>query len=424
MSPEEPKYLPADGASLPEENIQPTPAAQYAAWDRGDEASDRAAEQRRRLSAAPSRSLFGFLEVIYPFRPRFPASLGWAFLYFSLAFLVVVFFWIFAQIIPGVVAIVGVLAWNIYQFGANTALSTPAMQKLDVQVVAPALILGHVAAIGSGLLFLRFLLGPDWLQRLAVRLPSLWHLLLTLLLVPALVILATGVFGVAKEFLPNLGELLGMKQLGGMEKMVQEFGTWPAWLAVSVVGLGPALGEELWCRGLLGLGLFGRNGIAARLLFSSFYFGLLHVDPQQGTMAALMGLVLYFVLVTTRSFWMPMLIHFCINSTSVIGARFESTSTIDQRPGDIPWVVYAGAFALFAAIVCSLYRTHARLVSAHGDDSPLFWEPVYAGLEHPPANSGVLVKRPGPTIIDLGLVALGFAAFVAAVSAAVVFPVP
>ena len=52
---------------------------------------------------------------------------------------------------------------------------------------------------------------------------------------------------------------------------------------------------------------------------------------------------------------------------------------------------------------------------------PLLWEPVYAGLEHPPANSGVVVHRPSPDLLDYCLVALGVGSFVAAVAFTVAF---
>jgi membrane protease YdiL (CAAX protease family) len=419
MSPDEPKYLPADAAGQPDPGVQPTPTSRYEAWDRGDERGERDAERRVPPLVAPSNSMFGFLEVTEPWRTRFPLSIGWDLLYFWLGLAVCFFFWIFAQIIPAIVTLIALIFVNVFRFGSNYALSPQGLNNLQQQSIAPTLIAGHIAAVFWVVLLLRVILGPDWLRRLAMRLPSLWHVLLTLFLIPALILLANGVFALAKHFLPSLGELLGAP-LPGMEQMVKLFGTWPWWLAVLVVGVGPALSEELWCRGLIGLGLFGRNGVVVRLAVSAFYFGLLHVDPQQGTMAAVLGLVLYFVLLTTRCFWMPVLIHLCINSTSVIAARFETASAIDQRPDEIPMVLYFGALVLFITVACSLIRTRARLVSAYGDRQ-LLWQPTYAGLEHPPENSGVVVKRPRPDLIDVGLVGLGVATFVASVVLTILF---
>ncbi len=406
-----------------EPNIQPTPTSRYDAWDRGDERRDLADEQRRPSIGPPSNSMLGFLEVTYPWRPRFPACVGWGMVYFAVAFMAVVFFWIFAQILPAIVTLIGLIVLNCFRFGANQALSAKGIQYLQQQSIAPTLIAGHFAAISSVLVFLRLLLGPDWLRRLAVRLPAWWHLLLTVLFIPAIILLANGVFSVAKHFLPNMGELLHLPKdaMGGMEQMVKLFGTWPWWLAVLVVGLGPAVSEELWCRGLLGLGLLGRNGVVARLLVTAFYFGVLHIDPQQGTMAAIMGLTLYFVLLTTRCFWMPVLIHFGVNSTSVIAAHFETASAIDQRPEEIPRVLTLGAFILFLTIVISLYRTRARLANTLGGDGPLSWQPTYAGLEHPPAGCGVVVQRPNPDLIDLCLLVFGLTAGAAAIAWSVAF---
>ena len=74
-----------------------------------------------------------------------------------------------------------------------------------------------------------------------------------------------------------------------MEAMVKEFRTWPWQFGVLVIGLGPGLSEELWCRGFLGRGLVEHYGVILGVLLTSFLFGLIHGDPHQGTMAMLMG---------------------------------------------------------------------------------------------------------------------------------------
>src|SRR5206468_2068202 len=103
-----------------------------------------------------------------------------------------------------------------------------------------ALALAQLATIIVSLLALMIALGWDWPRRVGVRLPSLWHLFLTVLTVPAMVLLANLVYLAAKQFLPGISDL----GLPGMEEMVKVFGTWPLPLAVLIVGFGPALGEE------------------------------------------------------------------------------------------------------------------------------------------------------------------------------------
>src|SRR5262249_4987012 len=212
---------------------------------------------------------------------------------------------------------------------------------------------------------------------------------------PAIVVLANGVYALARRCLPGLADLLGVP-LPGMEEMVKEFGTWPVALSVLLIGAGPGLSEELWCRGFLGRGLVGRYGPVLGVLFTAFYFGLLHVDPRQGTMAAVMGVALHFVYLTTRSLWMPMLLHFLNNSLTVIGAHYgHGLEVLDKDPEKIPPDVYLAAGALFAAVAWALYRSRARLAAADGTDSPP-WRPPFPGAAYPPPGSGTAVVRPRP----------------------------
>jgi hypothetical protein len=151
----------------------------------------------------------------------------------------------------------------------------------------------------------------------------------------------------------------------------------------------------------------------ARLLVSSFFFGLIHVDPRQGSMAAVMGLFLYFVYLTTRSLWMPMLIHFLNNSTSVVASHIEN-NPIDQNPEDIPLIVFAAGTFLLVAILVALYKTRARLVREESSASS--WEPICVGIELPPPDSGVKVVQPLPSMPIVTLVGTGVLAFVGAVA--------
>ena len=232
MSPDDPQYLPADAATpLPESNLQRTPTPPYDAEMRDE-------DHWPPLTTAASRSLFRFLEVPYSLRPQLPrfhclgggVCRGW---FHDRSLLLDL-----RPIIPGLIALVGVLIWELVRTGEMPLTSPDALTQLTT---GPMLVAGHIAAISLGLILLRLLLGPDWTRRLAFRLPSAWHALLVLLLVPAVVVLATGVYGLAKQIgIPSLGELFGMKKDMGMEKIMELFGTWPLWVAVLIVGVGPA----------------------------------------------------------------------------------------------------------------------------------------------------------------------------------------
>src|SRR5207253_10760140 len=74
-------------------------------------------------------------------------------------------------------------------------------------------------------------------------------------------------------------------------------------------------------------------GIIPGILLTSFFFGAIHIDPHQGAMAMLLGIFLHYVYLTTRSLWMPMLLHFLVNSFSVTADKRseEHTSELQSR---------------------------------------------------------------------------------------------
>jgi membrane protease YdiL (CAAX protease family) len=343
--------------------------------------------------------------------PRRPhPSFGWAFLW-CLLFLFV------TQVVTGFGALV--VAALVTILGAPTpregvlVLSSPAgAEALSRRTLMPALLAAQVCGVAFSVLALRLVAGRDWTRQVALRRPGLAHVVLTVLAFPALAVLANGVYELTRLFLPGLSDL----GLPGMEKMVKEFGTWPVALAVLIVGAGPGLSEELWCRGFLGRGLVGRYGAVTGVLLTSFYFGLIHIDPRQGTMAAVLGVALHYVYLTTRSLWMPILLHFLINSLSVVGAHYAGAlEVIDQHPEQIPLFLHVAAGALVAAIAWALYQSRARLASADGPP----WRPAFPGVAYPPPDSGTVVVRPGPGVLPVAAVLAALAGFAAAVYLAV-----
>jgi hypothetical protein len=196
-----------------------------------------------------------------------------------------------------------------------------------------------------------------------------------------------------------------------MTQVMSMFSEWPWPFAVLVIGLGPGLGEELWCRGFLGRGLVGTHGVVLGVIFSSFFFGLIHVDPAQGTMAMLMGLYLHFTYLATRSLWVPVLLHFLNNSLAVVEPRIPVLKAIDADPATAPVHLFATAAILLTVVIWALYTSRARLAPgrAAGDSPP--WQPPAPGVEYPPAGSGLTVVHPRPSAVAVGLTLLALAAF-------------
>ncbi len=276
----------------------------------------------------------------------------------------------------------------------------------------PGILITELIVIAFGWVALRLVAGRDWPRKVALRLPSLPHLILVLLLVPAFMILGDGVDQISKWLhVPSLG----------LDKMTSMFGFWPWYLGVLIIGFGPGIGEELFCRAFLGRGLVGSHGVVLGVLFTSILFGVLHApEPRQMIYAPVMGVVLHLIYLWTRSLLMPMLVHTLNNSLSALSSWAEqshqspnwvkATNAAGDKPSYL--LVYAGAVILMTAVFAGLYRSRARLMSIDGGPPP--WQPAYPGVEYPPPYSGTFVSRPlQPSLQALGLGLLGFVAFVA-----------
>jgi hypothetical protein len=199
-----------------------------------------------------------------------------------------------------------------------------------------------------------------------------------------------------------------------MEEMMQVASKWPWGFAVLVIGLGPGIGEELWCRGFLGRGLLGHYGLFVGILATSFLFGLIHLDPCQGLAVMFMGVWLHFVYVTTRSLWLPMLLHFLNNSLSVLLSRIPKFEQLDGPPNSVSLLLlYATSALLLGAVVYALYQSRARL-TVRTPEQIVLWRPPYDSVEYPPEESGMRMTHPLPSPSALGLTAGSFLLFVGA----------
>lgn len=284
-------------------------------------------------------------------------------------------------------------------------------------MLAVAVAVAHGLGILLSLAVLRLIVGSEWPRRVGLRRPSGLHLLLLVVGFPAMVLLANGAGDVLRSYLDLLRPQAKGQGLFDVGEIVKVFSSWPWGLAVLLVGVLPGIGEELWCRAFLGRGLVGRYGVVAGVLFASFFFGAIHVDPLQGTIAALLGLWLHFTYLVTRSLWAPILLHFLNNSLAVTALRFESLKALEDSPGAIPPYIFFTAALLLLAVGAALFQGRARLVAEDGGGPPP-WQPDFPSVEWPPAGSGTRVACPWPTVGVAAATGVAFVAFVGACVAA------
>ena len=209
-------------------------------------------------------------------------------------------------------------------------------------------------------------MGQKWKRGIALRAPSLQHVLLVVIAMPALLLLSMVMGDLVKEFVPSLMDILHLQQMGIEEQIKEMVKNWPLGFAILVVGIGPAIGEELWCRGFLGNRLSSRYGLWGGVLLTSFLFGLIHVEPPQAVMAMLMGIVIHLSYLATRSILTAMLIHFLNNSLEVLRVAdvFPLLDTLAAAYNHSPILSVVVSLALVGVVSYALFRTRARVSNA------------------------------------------------------------
>jgi membrane protease YdiL (CAAX protease family) len=291
-------------------------------------------------------------------------------------------------------------------------------QKIDVQkadwMSAPEVqalmqgvfLVGQTITVCFSLFVLRQVVGKDWKRKIAFRLPTLEHVVLVLLAMPALLVVSGAFEEIVVRYIPSLSRL-GMT---GVDEVIKSTKSWPWWIAVLAIGIGPAIGEELWCRGFLGQGLSSRYGNWGGVLLASFLFGLIHIEPPQAVMAFLMGIVLHLSYLATRSILIPMMIHF-LNNTLIILSISETGSiplleTLEIAYLHSPWLMLSASLLVLIAVGLILHRTRVRVWSPSGREAP---QSQYPHVQTPVAASANKAIADGIPVVEIGamIVAVG-----------------
>ncbi|UCE86069.1 MAG: CPBP family intramembrane metalloprotease [Deltaproteobacteria bacterium] len=111
---------------------------------------------------------------------------------------------------------------------------------------------------------------------------------------PAVALLALGLLSTSQALDTLIAHLGGASDgvLAHVEAALAGARGWRLGLALLAVGIAPAVGEELFFRGLLQRGLTRRVGVGGAIALSALAFGIAHLDRVQGAAALVLGLYL------------------------------------------------------------------------------------------------------------------------------------
>jgi sodium transport system permease protein len=240
----------------------------------------------------------------------------------------------------------------IIQFFISVTLSTHAPGELSFAYLARTLLVSQIGCIFAPVAIMTIMLTRRPARTLLLeRWPRLWH-------VAAAAALAVVMHPLTKRLTDGIRELypVGTDALDGMKAIGMALDSAPSWwLVVALMGLLPAICEELAFRGfvLSGLRHVGHKWWAIGI--SAVAFGVIHMLLQQKIAAATVGLVIGYLAVQTGSL-VPCIIFHAIHNS--LGLYVAHRAAEDANPqGWTAWlvggehpVVYGAAVVTFCAV--------------------------------------------------------------------------
>ena len=138
------------------------------------------------------------------------------------------------------------------------------------------------------------------------------------LFIPIAIILGVSVVYLSDNFITTLAFLIGKIGINVNASIgLPLTNFWWLLLSVFLIGVLPAVTEELIYRGMIFNGL-KKMGKWPAILLSALAFCLMHGSIPQFPYTFLLGIVLGYVMWETGALWLCMLIHFCNNATVLV----------------------------------------------------------------------------------------------------------
>jgi membrane protease YdiL (CAAX protease family) len=99
-------------------------------------------------------------------------------------------------------------------------------------------------------------------------------------------------------------------------------------ISITIIGIIPALTEELFFRGLILDGLKNNYSKRTAILISSLLFGIVHLNPWQFVGGFIIGVVSAWICLKTNSILLSIYIHFFNNALYTITVRYRELITV------------------------------------------------------------------------------------------------
>lgn len=138
-------------------------------------------------------------------------------------------------------------------------------------------------------------------------------------------------------------------------------------LALFVMAILPAFGEELLMRGHVLHGLSTKN-VWFGILMSALFFSLMHSNPMQTVHQFGLGVTMAITLILTGSLWMTVLVHFFNNFISITLSVFiPQVDYIYVQLGYFNWLTGAASVLIGIFLLVLLFFILSRLGDKRGE---------------------------------------------------------
>jgi membrane protease YdiL (CAAX protease family) len=198
-----------------------------------------------------------------------------------------------------------------------------------------------VGVTSLGALFLlvpaaRLRMGPGIRERLWVQAPESRHAILAAGAVVPLAVLSNDVYGSAQAWWLSWSAAEPILEVWGransLDLLRQQVSGTPFWIVMVALALGPAIGEELVFRGVIGQGLIARRGLVRGVLWTTVLFAAMHLFPPHAVATVPLALFFHYAYLTTRSFWVPVLLHGLNNALAISLLKFPELRELPASP--------------------------------------------------------------------------------------------
>jgi len=232
-----------------------------------------------------------------------------------------VLFFLFAQVAAaaGLIVVLLVAAYGGWPSDADTAMQL----LLDINLDSDFLLIG-VTQLGALFLIVpavRLRTGPAFRERLQLIRPDTRNLLLAVGAIAPLAVLSKALFGwvMAQWSMMSSGvpALERLNELNTLNSLPGVSANEPFLILVIALAVGPALGEEIIFRGLIGSGLLRRWGTVLGVMITSVLFAGAHAFPPHAVSLLPLAFFLHYALLRTGSLWTPIVLH-CLNNALAV----------------------------------------------------------------------------------------------------------